>query len=433
MISYHNNRNENMKILRTIIALGVLFALVVAIIPAVQATDAPTVTITDYTVSPSVLMPDSLGTITVTLKNTASSASTTEKSGKLAPDDYSVITTADITVNINTVHLEGNGIKVLTKDYDKAGSLGPGQSIPLTFSIQAPMKSGLYYPEVWVDVKNGANTKYPIPVNVNTAIGIQKQAILIMDSSLDGSVNPGEEIPVTLTVSNAGQLLADDVTLVVTNVSGKLAPKSADLYHLGMIGAGEQKSVSITLLSDKQAGAGLVRVPVMINYNTIDGRPVAESTGIDVVLKGKAELGFVSVDTSPSRLSEGTPFDLTIRIENTGTGEAKQVSAKVDLPAEGTKEAFIGKIKPGNDAPAIFLLEGMKGGSYAYNLTITYTDDMGVHTDTRQMNLRVTPADNSGSVILVLLVLAVIGFLAYRYWYLPRKNGDGTFPWERKS
>lgn len=433
MIIYHNNRNGNMRILRTIITLGVLFALVVAIIPAVQATDAPTVTITDYTVSPSVLMPDSLGTITVTLKNTASSASTTEKSGKLAPDDYSVITTADITVNIDTVHLEGNGLKVLTKDYDKAGSLGPGQSIPLTFSIQAPTKSGLYYPEVWVDVKNGANTKYPIPVNVNTAIGIQKQAILIMDSSLDGSVNPGEEIPVTLTVSNAGQLLADDVTLVVTNVSGKLAPKSADLYHLGMIGAGEQKSVSITLLSDKQAGAGLVRVPVMISYNTIDGRPVAESTGIDVVLKGKAELGFVSVDTSPSRLSEGTPFDLTIRIENTGTGEAKQVSAKVDLPADGTREAFIGKIKPGNDAPAIFLLEGMKGGSYAYNLTITYTDDMGVHTDTRQMNLRVTPADNSGSVILVLLVLAVIGFLAYRYWYLPRKNGDGTFPWERKS
>jgi hypothetical protein len=433
MISYHDNRNWIMGMIRTIVALGILFALVAIFVPAVQATDSPTITITNYEVSPSVLMPDSLGTITVILKNTASSASTTEKTGKLAADDYSVITTADITVTIDNVHLEGKGLKVLTNDYDKAGSLGPGQSIPLTFSIQAPARSGLYYPEVWVDVKNGQNTKYPIPVNVNTAIGIQKQAILIMDSSLDGSVNPGEEIPVTLTVSNAGQLLADDVTLMVTNVSGKLAPKSADLYHLGMIGAGEQKSVSIILLSDKQANAGLVRVPVTINYNTIDGRPVSDSAGIDVVLKGKAELGFVSVDTSPARLPEGTPFDLTIRIENTGTGEAKQVSATVDLPAEGTKEAFIGKIKPGNDAPAIFLLEGLKGGNYPYNLTITYTDDMGVHTDTRQMNLRVTPADNSGSIIFMLLILAVIGFVAYRYWYLPKKNGDGKFPWERKS
>jgi hypothetical protein len=433
MIQYDNRRNEIMSIIKTIIALGVLFALVVALIPAVHAADAPTVTITSYTVSPSVLMPDSLGTITVVLANTAGSASVVEKSGKLSVDDYSVVKTTDITVNIDSVHLEGNGLTVLTKDYDKVGNLGPGQSIPVTFSFKAPAKSGLYYPEIWIDVKGGTSSKYPVPVNVNTAIGIQKQAILIVDSNLTGSVNPGEEIPVDLTVSNAGQLLADDVTLTIGNVSGKLAPKNTDLYHLGTIAGSEQKTVPLVLLSDKQAGAGLVRVPVTVGYTTIDGKPVTETTGIDVVLKGKAELGFVSVDTSPARLTEGTPFDLTIRIENTGTGEAKQVSATVDLPADGTKEAFIGKIKPGNDAPAIFLLEGVKGGNYAYNLTISYTDDMGSHTYTRPMNLRVTPQDNSGNLILMLLVLAVIGFLGYRYWYLPKKNGDGKFPWERKS
>ena len=67
--------------------------------------------------------------------------------------------------------------------------------------------------------------------------------------------------------------------------------------------------------------------------------------GIDVIMKGKAELGFVSLDTNPPRLTENGPFDLTVRIENTGSGEAKQLSAKIDLPAEGTREAFIGKIK----------------------------------------------------------------------------------------
>jgi hypothetical protein len=151
------------------------------------------------------------------------------------------------------------------------------------------------------------------------------------------------------------------------------------------------------------------------------------------MFRGVAELGFVSVDTNPSRLAENTPFDLTVRIENTGTGEAKQVSAKVNLPAEGTKEAFIGKIKPGNDAPAIFLLEGVKGGTYPYNLTISYTDDMGQHTVVRPMNLRVTPADTSGNIILMLIVLGILGFAGYRYWYLPKKNGNGSFPWERKN
>jgi len=433
MNEYRNNRNEIMRIISTIIAFIILFAVMVMVIPPVHADDAPTVTITGYKVSPAVMMPGSIGTVTVTVKNTASSASISEKSGVTTAGDFQIIKTTDINVNVQNIHLEGNGIKVLTSDYDQVGSLGPGQSQPISFTVQAPDRSGMYYPEVWIDTLGARSTKYPIPVNVNTAVGIQKQAILIMDSSLTGSVNPGEEVPVTLTITNAGQILADDVTLRVDNVSGSVAPKTSDLYNLGTLGAGEQRSVSLVLLTDKATNPGLVRVPVTIGYTTIDGTPSTQGTGIDVMMKGVAELGFVSVDTNPTRLTENTPFDLTVRIENTGTGEAKQVSAKVNLPAEGTKEAFIGKIKPGNDAPAIFLLEGMKGGDYPYNLTISYTDDMGPHTLIRQMNMRVPPADNSGTIILLLIILAILGFLAYRYWYLPSRNGDGSFPWAKKN
>ena len=415
------------------VLLAIGFSLIIFSAVPASADGVPTVTITDYKVNPSVLMPGSLGTITITVKNTATSASVSQKSGQLTTGDYATVTTTDINVNIENVHLEGNGIKVLTQDFSRVGELGPGQSIPITFSIETPDQSGLYYPEVWIDTSGGTSTKYPIPVNVNTAVGIQKQAVLILGSTLTGSVNPGDDIPATLTLTNAGQILADDVTLKIANVSTDVAPKNTDTYQIGPLNAGEQKNVDIVLLSDKQANPGLIRIPVTINYTAIDGTPVTQATSIDLVLKGKAELGFVSVDTNPSRLVENTPYDLTIRIENTGTGDAKQVSAIVDLPVEGTRQAFIGKIKPGNDAPAIFLLEGMKGGNYPYNLTISYTDDMGVHNLTRQMNIRVPPGDTSGNVILGLIVLCVIGFLAYRYWYIPKVNGDGKFPWDKKN
>jgi hypothetical protein len=428
-----NNQNNNaFREIGTFAAFLVLFGLMVIFIPPVHA-DTPTVTITDYKVSPSVLMPDSMGTITVTIKNTAATASLSEKTGPLSSDMAGTTRVTDINVYIENVHLEGNGIDVLSDDFERVGELGPGQSIPITFSIRAPSRSEMYFPEVWIDTYGGRSTRYPVPVNVNTATGIQKQAILIMDSSLPGSVNPGDDIPVTLTMKNAGQLLADDVTLKITNVSSRVAPKTTDLYHLGTISPGTEKTITLTLLSDKEAATGLVRVPVTINYNSLDGTPVSQQTGIDITMKGKAELGFVSVDTSPPRLTENIPFDLTIRIENTGTGEAKQVSATIDLPAEGTKEAFIGKIKPGNDAPAVFLLEGLKGGNYPYILTITYTDDMGVRTLTRQMNMRVSPADNSGNIIFGLVILVILGVVGYRYWYLPRTRGDGKFPWDKKN
>ena len=96
---------------------------------------------------------------------------------------------------------------VLTQDFNRVGAIGPGQSIPLTFSIQAPDQSGSYYPEVWIDTLGGHSTKYPIPVNVDTAVGIQKQAVLILDSSINGSVNPGDVIPVTITISSTRQPL----------------------------------------------------------------------------------------------------------------------------------------------------------------------------------------------------------------------------------
>jgi hypothetical protein len=428
-----NKQNTNLfRDIGTIAAFLVLFGLMVIFVPPVHA-DTPTVTITDYKVTPSVLMPDSLGTITVTLKNTAASASVSERTGPLSSDMAGTTKVTDINVYIENVHLEGNDIDVLSDDFERVGELGPGQSTTITFSIRAPSKSGIYFPAVWIDTTGGRSTRYPIPVNVNTASGIQKQAILIMESSLPVSVNPGDEIPVTLTMKNAGQLLADDVTLKLSNVSDSVAPKTTDLYHLGSISPGEQKTMTVVLLSDKDAASGLIRVPVTISYNALDGTPVTEQTGIDLMMKGKAELGFVSVDTSPPRLTEDTPFDLTIRVENTGTGEAKQVSATIDLPVEGKKEAFIGKIKPGNDAPVIFLLEGAKGGNHPYTLSIHYTDDMGEHTMTKQMNLRVPPNDMTGTIIALLVILALLGIVGYRYWYLPRINGDGKFPWERKS
>ena len=426
------SRKKTYKDIIGMLSPVLIIVFIASFIVPVSAAGEPTVTILEYNVNPSVLMPDSLGTITITVKNTATSATVKEITGIVATEPLSTKIT-DINVNIENVHLEGNGITVLSNDFARVGEIGPGQSTSFTFSIRAPSKSGMYFPEVWIDTSGGTSTRYPVPVNVNTAVGIQREAILIVESSLTGSVNPGDEIPVTLTVRNAGQTLADDVIIRIDNVSETVAPKNADSYHLGAVAAGEQKTIDLALLSDKKTTAGLVRIPVSIRYNAIDGSQRTQLTGIDLIMKGKAELGFVSVDTNPPRLTENTPFDLTIRIENTGTGEAKQVSATVDLPAEGTKEAFIGKIKPGNDAPAIFLLEGLKGGNYPYNLTINYTDDMGVHTFSKQMDIRVTPTDRTGTIIVGLIILVIIGVIGYRYWYLPKVNGDGKFPWDKKN
>jgi hypothetical protein len=413
-----------------------MVSIILAAIPlgAMAATSSPTVTIGSYQVTPPILLPGQEGIVSIVIQNTAKSASSTETtvdSGTAGSTTSSE--TRDISAVFDSVYLFGNGLEVLEGNYDHPGALGPGQSMQLTFLIRAPVKSGMYFPDVWIHIPDGSNIRYPVPVNVNSTIGIQKQTILILNSTLPESIQPGDEIPVTLTVQNEGQLLADEVTVRIRNVSTLVAPMNTDTYHLGRIESGGTGTVELMLLSDKTTSPGLIQVPVTLQYNDMDGTVHTQTGSINLVMKGKGELGFVSVDTNPQQLGENAPFDLTVRIENTGTGEIKSVSARIDLQSEGTKEAFIGKIKPGNDAPAMFFLEGLKTGTYPFNITISYTDDLGDHTMSRELSVRVPPADGSGTILLGLLVLGILGFGVYRFWYVPKKNGNGAFPWVKKN
>ena len=205
------------------------------------------------------------------VNNTAQSASVTQESGKLQSTTYTQVRTNDFNVNIENVHLEGNGITVLTQDFNRVGAIGPARHFPLRSRSRPRTSPGYITRKIWIDTLGGQSTKYPIPVNVDTAVGIQKQAILILNSDINGTVNPGDDIPVTLTLSNAGLLLADDITLKIANVSTDIAPEYTDTYDLGRLNASDQKSVNVVLLSDKQTNPGLIQVPVTISYKTIDG------------------------------------------------------------------------------------------------------------------------------------------------------------------
>ena len=155
-------------------------------------------------------------------------------------------------------------------------------------------------------------------------------------------------------------------------------------------------------------------MPVTITYYTIDGSEHTEQTAINLLIQGEVEMGIASIETSPERIVSGEPFNLIIRIENAGTGDAKSVNARIDLPLSGTREAFLGKIKPGNDAPALFRLGSAQAGDHPYNVTIVYNDEWGDHTVTYPLSLSVAPADYSGIIITV----AVLMLLAAGAWWV---------------
>lgn len=372
--------------------------------------------VTSYNVSPSVLSPDGFGVITVEIRQIGRTA----MSEKYTTGGNTITMSWDDTLYIDHIDLEGNGLELISPEYDRIGEIGAVTPLKATFIVRAPKQSGIYFPEVWMDSSAGP-IRFPIPVNVNSAIGVHSDAVIIMQSSDSGMVNMGDDIPVRLTFRNAGGTVAEKVRLQFGNATGGIAPRTTSMYYLGTISPGEEKTLDITLISTEDADPGLVNVPVTISYSLADGTIRKEPAFINLMMRGMAELGIMSVVTRPGNVTEKQPFDIILQIENTGTGPAKQVFVTIDLPMNGIKQSDIGKIPSGKEETAIFLMEGGAVGLYRGNATITYTDDSGIHTGTRQFSLRISRDNNTVLIFGILVVVIIIGG-GLAYGFLRKKS-----------
>ncbi|MDP3396630.1 MAG: S-layer protein [Methanoregula sp.] len=400
-----------------------LFAILVLLLCTmpVQA-ESPTVIVANYTLLPSVLQPGDVGTITAVIKNTAGSANIKENTGIQTGGTFENTKVTDIGVNIESVQLVSKDVAVISGNYKRVGAIGPGQSIPITFLIRAPANDGIYFPEIWIDVTGGQSVRQPIPVNVNTQIAILKKPALTAIKTLPDGVNPGEDISARVVLRNDGLSRADQITVTVNSSSPSITQKTSSTYHVGSLLKGENASMNMIFSTDKKTPIGLNRVLLGISYVNPDGTTTTQTEVIAIHVKGRAKIGIASVSLDPVRIKKGDAVSLIIRLENTGTDNANSVKASIDLPVSGGKDAYVGKIEPNNDAPAVFTLQAGNPGTYPYNLTVRYEDDYGVQTRTETLQMTVLDGNSSGMIAAIIMILIVAVGGGYWYFMLRKKE-----------
>ena len=156
-----------------------LITVIFIIAPAVADVNGlePALIISDYVVEPAVLMPGDIGTITVTITNTAypsipaiSDQSDLFKEMFSGSEDTTTesSTGMETTAEIRHITLSGNEIKLIKGPTGKI-KLGPSQSVRATFAIKvgSTVKDGMHFPTVVIDVKDGDDVEYSIPVSVD--------------------------------------------------------------------------------------------------------------------------------------------------------------------------------------------------------------------------------------------------------------------------
>jgi len=408
-------------------ALIFLLAVILCGSPVLSA--SPSVIVSDTSVTPSILMPDDMGMITVTLKNTAKTATVTEED--VHEPIQNVKSTTETTSTeynpvINSVYLDGKGdIKVLAGNSDFEGELGPEQEISLPFLIKAPAVNGIYFPVLIVRMNSGNSLNYPIPVNVNMPISTEKKPVIVIENGYSGFVAPGDRALLKMNISNIGSSVAESITIRIVDSDPAVAPVNTAGFHIDSLDPGESVSYDLEIITSMEAEVVLHELPVNIEYTEVDGTVCTLDESIPVDVRGVARLDISSIKTEPVRVMGNEPFDLIIRLENTGTGDAKSTAARQDLPFMGDSESFVGKIKTGNDAPAYFSLTPGGPGEYYYNLTVQWEDEWGVHEEEYRLKLAVYGSDMLPAVIVILVILIIGGYFGYRYYI----EGKKEIPW----
>jgi len=396
---------------------SILVIVLLVLIPALTA-DNPTVMVTGYQISPDVVLPSEAVSITITLTNTADQASRTASSTTGGSGgSISESSTTPLNAYIESATLKTKDFQVLNGWYEDIGEIGPRQSVNLTFFLTAPEATGVYFPEAWIRIRDSGSVKYPVPVNVNSPYALSKKPSFRVDRTVPDQIVPGTSFNLTVDLTNEGRSKAHDVTVLVETPEHSITSLSPEQYYIRDIGQDETYHLNLSFATDKDIPVGIIQFPLSIMYLTTDNTRSEQRSQIGIRIQGKGEIGISKYQISPQQLQPGDTFSLILRLENTGTDDAKSVRASLDIPFEGIKDAFVGTIEPGNDAPAVFNLKATRAGEIFYTLNVTYLDDYGQHSISEPLSLSI---QEKGGISLLILILVILGAGVVVYLYKRR-------------
>ncbi|MFZ3058632.1 MAG: COG1361 S-layer family protein [Candidatus Methanoperedens sp.] len=237
-------------------------------------------------------------------------------------------------------------------------------------------------------------------------------------------ISPKDKFDITFSVSNDGTGTARDVQVSAVTSGLPFVPVDADTKNVKRLNPGESIQMSYAIQVKDKTEISSYSIPIRMDYKDENGENISSKSFAGVRVLGKAELAISYLKIEPQNPVKGDLVTVNMRIENSGTGEAKSVKVSLDVPFEGTRTAFLGKIKPDDDAPGVFTFYAEKSGDIPYSANIEFEDDLGVRTVTEPLNLYVRTPNKNGMAAPVIVTLPIIA--GGIYYLHRRKKPDNT-------
>jgi len=257
------------------------------------------------------------------------------------------------------------------------------------------------------------NGKITLTVKGETLIEIRNVSV----GSNNSPVEPGEVFKIQISLENVGDNEIKWLKISMEPRDKALVPLSSDSEMIFKdIPQGSQENSEIIFSLEKDSLIKNYPIDLVLNYLDERGVEYNETRLVGIVAAGRANIDIAKKTTDPARILGNQPFTLTIKIENTGTGDAKGVTAHLESNLSGDNLAYLGEIKKDDYSNAIFTLDSDGSGTKTGALRINYEDDFGKHEIQKDVIIVVnhTESQNLLPLLLGIIVIAAIIFFIKR-------------------
>lgn len=224
----------------------------------------PSVIISNYELSPSVLMPGDDAILTITIDNDETTATQTSQSTSGGTTTTIVQTTAATIEKIWLIPAyDGDKQISASASYENVGAIGAGVSLPIVFKISADenISEGWYFPKVKIDLLSAAHedVSYPIPVKISNS------TIDLISKDIPSKISIGGSTSISLSAVNNRENSIDNA--IITPVSDNFIEFTPKSIFIGTIDAASSQDISFSVIPNV---TGSVNLSFIISFKNGD-------------------------------------------------------------------------------------------------------------------------------------------------------------------
>ena len=283
--------------LRSLVAYSIVLCLVFLI---GAATASPVVALSDYSISPSIVTPGTVGSVSITFVN----------NGNTVASDLSVYYGP----------LDGTA----ATGPKNAGDLAEGTKTTIIVPFIAPdtYDTGVYSLPLQVFYGSSNSANFVVPVTVSKPSILQ----VLTNNVSKKAVKPGDEFEVSITINNIGGTVRDVSLTLPQNASFQFSGVSK--YVLSSLQSNSSADFTLKMISSTSMSTGTYSAPVIVTYTDKLGTTSLESVAVGPVNVVDLSTLF-SVSAEPITDAEvGSTLRLNVTLSNNGHEDESDVSVE---------------------------------------------------------------------------------------------------------